>query len=30
MDDSDPIPSRFSDYAKDIEPVAHTIKICIP
>jgi transcriptional regulator with XRE-family HTH domain len=24
MDDSDPIPAWFSDYAQDIEPVAHT------
>ncbi len=29
-DDSDPIPGWFSDYAEDIEPVAHTIKTWQP
>jgi transcriptional regulator with XRE-family HTH domain len=29
-DDNDPIPSWFSDYAQDIEPVAHTIRIWHP
>jgi transcriptional regulator with XRE-family HTH domain len=29
-DDNDPIPSWFSDYAQDIEPVAHTIRTGSP